>query len=243
MYEEEGVLTHPCYVVQLDGSLYFHSDIHPQINRMCRGGQKVEIKIPQKVETILPHSGTFSVAATTSPPAIHVIVKKCDKPAQPVLKVLTLNLSATGLKNQFDESRVPPLPINVDSGGNVSVGVGGLLFVVVEILKGEFAGHSILFGIDTNASQLKWTVVGICPYGVAHYCNRQLLQYGGYLLCVSGRKAAMIRIEDVLPDAAVKVGFHPESWILIQDIPEYDGKVVVYRNQLLSVGGFIGYYD
>ena len=224
--------THPCHVVQLDGSLYFYSKAHSQINRMSRGGQKVEIKVPHP----------FSVAATTSPPAVYVIVRKYES-NQSILKVLTLNLSATGLKNQFDESQVPSLPINVDSGEIVSVGVGGHLFAVVKILKGEFAGLSFLLGIDTNASPLKWSFVGVCPYGVDHCFNCQLLQYGGHLLCVSGRKIAMIPIAAVLPDADKKVGFHPESWIYIQDLPEHEGKVVVYRDQLLSVGGLVGCYD
>ena len=234
MYEEDGLQTHPCYVVQLDGSLYFYSKNHSQINRMCRGGQKVEIGIPP--------SGTFSVAATTSPPALHVIVRKYES-GQTILKVLTLNLLVAGLKNQFDESLVPPLPINVDSGEIVSVGVGGLLFAVVQILKGNYAGHSILLGIDTNASQLKWSVVGIYPYGVECYFNCQLLQYGGYLLCVSDPKIAMIPIAAVLPGADINVGFHPQSWIYIQDLPEHGGTVVVYRDQLLSVGGSVGCYD
>ena len=232
MYEEEGVLTHPCNVVQLDGSLYFYSKAHSQINRMSRGGQKVEIKVPRLC--------TFSVAATTSPPAVHVIVRKSN---QSILKVLTLNLSAPGLKNQFDESQVPSLPINVDSGDIVSVGVGGHLFAVVKILKGKFAGRFILLGIDTNASPLKWSFVGVCPYGVDQFCNCQVLQYGGRLLCVGGRKIAMIPIAVVLPDVDKKVGFHPESWINIQDLPEHEGKVVVYRDQLLSVGGLVGCYD
>ena len=226
---------YPCNVVQLDGSLYFYSKGLSQINRMSRVGQKMEIKVP--------HSGTFSVAATTNPPALHVIVKKCDESSQPILKVLTLNLSAAGSKNQFDESLVPSFPIDVESDEIASVGVGGLLFAVVKILKGEFAGRSILLGIDTRASSLKWSVVGICPFDLDQSFSCQLLQYGDYLLCVSGRKVAMIRIEDVLPDAAMKVGFHPESWIYIHDLSVDEGKVVVYRDQLLSVGGLVDLYD
>ena len=227
--EFEVVQTYPSYVVQLDGSLYFYSKGLSQMNRMCRGGQKVEIKVP--------HQGTFSVAATTNPPAVHVIVRNCDESGQPILKVLTLNLSAAGLKNQFNESLVPSFPIDVKSDKIVSVGVDGLLFVVVKVSEGEHAGRSILLGIDTHA--LKWSIVGICPFDLDQGFSCQLLQYGVYLLFVSCRKAAMIRIEDVLPDVAMKAGFRPESWIDIQDLPVDEGKVVVYRDQLLSVGGLV----
>ena len=171
------MMTYPSKVMQVDGLLYFYSVSQNQINKKCRGGQKVEIEVPLVC---------FSVAATTNPPALHVIGDKCNESGQHILTVLTLN--SVDFTHQFDESRVPSLHFNTRIGCTISVGAGSRLFVMVAIAD---EGCFSLWCIDKNELPSQWSRVGKCPHSVRYYLNHQLLKYDDHLLYVNGRDVAI----------------------------------------------------
>ena len=227
---EDMVYTKSCNVVQLDGSLYFYSIYGNVINRMCRGGQMVEIDPPVR--------RNLSVAATTSLPRIHVIGTKYYS-AIPLHIISTLDPSQP--KCKFEQFHYPPLPLQINFDYTVSLGIEGCLFIVVGFRTGEFKGQVRLFGFDQNSIPWnpEWSTLSQCPVssGADFHENRQLLQYRDNLLYVSGREVVMVPIATVMSALSTGVDIPSESWVSLRDLPEDEGKLIVFREQLLSVGG------
>ena len=225
---EDMVFTKPCNVVQLDGSLYFYSIYGSQINRMCRGGQMVKIDSPV--------ASNLSVAATTSSPRLHVIGTEYYFMKR-LHVVLTLDPSQP--KCEFNRHYYPLLPLQNDFHYSVSLCIGSCLFIVIGFRMGEFEGQVRLLGFDQNSSHWEWSTLSQCPVssGADVHENRQLLQYRDNLLYVSGREVVMVPITKVMSALSTGVDIPSESWVSLRDLPEDEGKLIVFREQLLSVGG------
>ena len=71
--------------------------------------------------------------------------------------------------------------------------------------------------------------------------NCQLLQYRDNLLYVSGREVVMVPMATVMSALSTQVDIPSESWMSLRELPEDEGKLIVFREQLLSVGGLTRY--
>ena len=226
--EDDIVCTKPCNVVQLDGSLYFYSIYGSQINRMCRGGQMV------KIDNLIMRN--LSVAASTRQRRLHVIGTESILLGSGHV-ILTLDPSQP--KCEFDQYYYPPLPLKIDFHYTVSLCIGSCLFIVIGFRMGEFEGQVRLLGFDQNSSHWEWSTLSQCPVssGADVHENRQLLQYRDNLLYVSGREVVMVPMATVMSALSTQVDIPSESWMSLRELPEDEGKLIVFREQLLSVGG------
>ena len=228
-YDEDYIVcTKPCNVVQLDGSLYFYTMYGSQINRMCRGGQMV------KIDNLITRN--LSVAASTRQQRLHVIGTKSFLFGSGHV-ILTLDPSQP--KCEFDQYYYPPLPLKIDFDYTVSLCIGSCLFIVIGFRMGEFEGQVRLLGFDQNSSHREWSTLSQCPVssGADVHENRQLLQYRDNLLYVSGREVITVPMATVMSALSTQMDIPPESWMSLRELPEDEGKLIVFREQLLSVGG------
>ena len=104
---------------------------------------------------------------------------------------------------------------------------------------GELEGQVRLLSLDQNASNQEWSMLSQYPVRSRAdvHDNRQLLQYRDNLLYVSGREVVMVPMATVMSALSTKVDIPSESWVSLRNLPVDEGKLIVFREQLLSVGG------
>ena len=267
--DPEGLPTSPCSVVELDDSLYFYSPEEFQVNKMCRGGQRVEIPLPEN----FCDDEMYSVAATTNPSALHVIGatmadellfgKLVERKTQ--FTILTLNKLSSGEIGQYFESNIPLLPLpkflkDVESVKLVSLGIGSVLFVGIaaSVPHGTRLGsnlpkktglgsnsqkstHLMLMAIDVGSPSPLWVILAQFSFKIdCDKCyNHQLLQYNKSLLLVCGREARKISLEAMMKAFEAHAEIDSNTWVPTL-LPIEEGKLVVYQGHLLSVGGLTG---
>jgi serine/threonine protein kinase len=255
---DEGVATSPCSVVELDDSLYFYSQRKFQVNKMCRGGQRAKIVLP---EDPLPlHRAMYSVAATTNPSVLHVIwatvthVSGSTASVERITQftIVTLNKLSLGEFGQYFKTDIPLLPVpkflkGVHHIKLVSLGIGSVLFVgIAASAPCTTHLHSkrtnlMLMAIDLSSPSPLWVMLAQCYFNVDSNlcCNHQLLQYNKSLLLVCGRKALNVSLDTVMKAVKANVVVDSNAWVLTP-LPINEGKLVVCQSHLLSVGGLTG---
>ena len=252
--DPEGLPTSPCSVVELDDSLYFYSQSKFQVNKLCRGGQRVEIEFPEN----FCDRAMYSVAATTNPSALHVIGATVAHGSLCIttsverkipFTILTLNMLSSGEIGQYFESNIPLLPVpkflkDVRYVKLVSLSVGSVLFVGIAASvphDTRFGSHLMLMAIDLSTPSPLWVILARCSFNVdcTQYYNHQLLQYNKSLLLVCGREARKISLEAVMKAFEAHAEVDSNTWVPTL-LPIEDGKLVVYQGHLLSVGGLTG---
>jgi serine/threonine protein kinase len=254
--DPEGMPTSPCSVVELDDSLYFYSPEEFQVNKMCRGGQRVEIPLPEN----FCDDEMYSVAATTNPSVLHVIwatvthVSGSTASVERITQftIVTLNKLSLGEFGQYFKTDIPLLPVpkflkGVHHIKLVSLGIGSVLFVgIAASAPCTTHLHSkrtnlMLMAIDLSSPSPLWVMLAQCYFNVDSNlcCNHQLLQYNKSLLLVCGRKALNVSLDTVMKAVKANVVVDSNAWVLTP-LPINEGKLVVCQSHLLSVGGLTG---
>ena len=268
--DPEGLPTYPCSVVELDDSLYFYSQRKFQVNKMCRGGQRVEIEFPQN----FCDRAMYSVAATTNPSALHVIgatvahgslfsTTSVERKIQ--FTILTLNKLSSGEIGQYFETNIPLLPVpkflkDVESVKLVSLGIGSVLFVGIaasvphdthlgsNLPKKTHLGsnlqkttHLMLMAIDLSSPCPLWVVVGQFSFKID--CE----EYYNHQLLQYNKSLLLVcgrEARKISLEAMMKAF---EAHVEVDSntwvptlLPIEEGKLVVCQSHLLSVGGLTG---